>query len=45
MDLKLTMLYVLIGTIIGLSYHGDENLAKVKRELSGHVGAMGGLKS
>ena len=35
MDAKLTMLYLLIGTVIGLSYHGDENLAKMKRQFRG----------
>ena len=29
MDPKLTMLFMLIGTIIGLSHLGDENLAKI----------------
>jgi hypothetical protein len=32
MDPKLTILFLLIGTIIGLSRHGDENLAKMKRQ-------------
>jgi hypothetical protein len=32
MDPKLTILCLLIGTIIGLSHHGDENLAKMKRQ-------------
>ena len=31
MDPKLTILFMLIGTIISLSYFGDENLAKTKR--------------
>ena len=30
MDPKLTILFMLIGTIISLSYFGDENLAKTK---------------
>ena len=30
MDPKLTMLFVLIGTIIGLSHLGRENLTKMK---------------
>ena len=35
MDPKLIMLYLLIGTIIGLSQHDDErNMAKMKRELN-----------
>jgi hypothetical protein len=34
MDAKLAMLFVLIGTIIGLSHLGDENLAKLKRLLA-----------
>ena len=35
MDPKLTMLFLLIGTIIGLSQLGDENLTKMKRYLDG----------
>jgi hypothetical protein len=31
MDPKLTMLFMLIGTIITLSHVGDENLANIKR--------------
>jgi hypothetical protein len=31
MDPKLTILFMLIGTIISLSHLGDENLAKTKR--------------
>jgi hypothetical protein len=31
MDPKLTMLFLLIGTIIGLSHFNYENLAKMKR--------------
>jgi hypothetical protein len=34
MNPKLTMLYLLIGTIIGLTHHGNETLAKMKRQLS-----------
>jgi hypothetical protein len=30
MDPKLTILFMLIGTIISLSHLGDENLAKMK---------------
>jgi hypothetical protein len=33
MDAKLTMLFLLIGTIIGLSHLSRENLAKMKREI------------
>ena len=33
MDPKLTMLFMLIGTIISLSHLGDENLAKIKSRL------------
>ena len=35
MDPKLTMLFVLIGTIIGLSHLSHETLTKVKREFDG----------
>ena len=31
MDPKLTMLFLLIGTVIGLSHFNFENLAKMKR--------------
>jgi hypothetical protein len=31
MDPKLTMLFMLIGTIVSLSYLGDENPVKIKR--------------
>jgi hypothetical protein len=32
MDLKLVMLFMLIGTIIGLSHLSRENLPKMKRK-------------
>ena len=31
MDPKLTLLFVLIGAVIGLSYLTDENLARLRR--------------
>jgi hypothetical protein len=31
MDPKMTMIFMLIGTIITLSHVGDENLANIKR--------------
>jgi hypothetical protein len=34
MDPKLTILFLLIGTIIVISRHDDENTAKVKREFN-----------
>jgi hypothetical protein len=33
MDPKLTILFMLIGTIISLSHLGDENLTKIKHGL------------
>jgi hypothetical protein len=35
MDPKLTMLFLLIGTIIGLSHLNYENLTKMKRGFDG----------
>ena len=35
MDPKLTIFFLLIGTIIVISRHEDENTAKVKREFDG----------
>ena len=35
MDPKLTMLFLLIGTIIGLSHYDDENAAERKHQLDG----------
>jgi hypothetical protein len=32
MDPKLTMLFLLVGTIIGLSHYNDENVAERKRQ-------------
>jgi hypothetical protein len=34
MDPKLTMLFLLIGAIIGLSHLSEENLARMKRQLA-----------
>jgi hypothetical protein len=35
MDPKLTILFCLIGTIIGLSHLSGENLTKLKRQIDG----------
>jgi hypothetical protein len=35
MDPKLTMLFVLIGTIIGLSHLSDDTLGRMRRQISG----------
>jgi len=35
MDPKITMLFMLVGIIVGLSHLGDENLAKIKRQFDG----------
>jgi|PersoiStandDraft_1058852.scaffolds.fasta_scaffold04865_3 hypothetical protein len=35
MDPKLTMFFLLVGTIIGLSHLSRENLTKMKREFDG----------
>jgi hypothetical protein len=35
MDPKLTMLFLLIGTIIGLSHYDDEYVVERKRQLDG----------
>ena len=40
MDPKLTILFLLIGSIIGLSHLGDENLARMRRQLVTGVGAI-----
>ena len=40
MDPKLTMLFLLIGTIIGLSHYGDENMVERKRQLDGRSWRM-----
>ena len=34
MDPKVTMLFLLIGAIIGLSHLSDENLAQMKQQLA-----------
>lgn len=33
MDLKITILFVLIGAIIGLSYLSEANLTRMRRQL------------
>ena len=40
MDPKLTILFMLIGTIISLSHLGDENLAKIKHRWSNVISAL-----
>lgn len=34
MDPKLTILFMLIGAVIGLSHLSDENLGRVRRQLA-----------
>ena len=34
MDLKLSMFFLLIGAILGLSHLSDENLAYIKQQLT-----------
>jgi hypothetical protein len=45
MDPKLTMLFLLIGTIIGLSHYGDENVAERKRQLDGRSWRISQLRT
>ena len=40
MDPKLTILFMLIGTIISLSHLGDENLAKIKHSWGNVISAL-----
>ena len=40
MDPKLTILFMLIGTIISLSHLGDENLAKIKDRWRNVISAL-----
>jgi hypothetical protein len=35
MDPKIALLFLLIGIVIGLSYLSDENLGRVRRQLTG----------
>ena len=35
MDPKITMLFMLIGAVVGFSHLSEENLAKIKRRLEG----------
>jgi hypothetical protein len=35
MDPKIALLFLLIGIVIGLSYLSDENLERVRRQLTG----------
>jgi len=37
MDPKITTLFILIGTIVTLSYVGNENLGKIKRRFDSRV--------
>jgi len=34
MDPKLTILFILIGAVIGLSHLGEENLGRVRRQFA-----------